>query len=90
MAYQAQMVHLVKTFLKILRRGLPESWNCAPNVLDVLTENASIPMRLLHYGPQPTRNEKQFGGKSMIHLDPPHSPPLPSKERPEGTTVVLG
>ncbi|KAK3192892.1 hypothetical protein K4F52_001249 [Lecanicillium sp. MT-2017a] len=61
MAYQAQMVDLVKTLLKILRRGLPESWNCAPDVLDVLTENASIPMRMLHYAPQPVRDERQFG-----------------------------
>lgn len=63
MAYQAKMVHLVKVFLKILRRGLPEEWNCAPDVFDVLaSENVSIPMRLLHYGPQPARNDKQFGG----------------------------
>ena len=65
MAYQAQMVHLVKTLLKVLRRGLPGSWNCASDVLDVLAENASIPMRLLHYGPQPVRHDKQFGGKCI-------------------------
>lgn len=62
MEYQAKMVNLVKVLLKILRQGLPESWNCAPDVLDVLTENASIPMRMLHYAPQPVRDDKQFGG----------------------------
>lgn len=63
MEYQAKMVHLTKVFLKILRRGIPDSWGCAPEALDILAEDAAIPMRLLHYGPQPERNEKQFGGE---------------------------
>ncbi|KAJ5909829.1 leucoanthocyanidin dioxygenase [Penicillium tannophilum] len=62
MDYQARMVELVKVLLKILARGLPQEWNCPADVLDALAENnPSIPMRLLHYGPQPIRDERQFG-----------------------------
>jgi isopenicillin N synthase-like dioxygenase len=57
------MVELVKVLLKILARGLPQEWKCPPDVLDALAENnPSIPMRLLHYGPQPIKDERQFGG----------------------------
>jgi isopenicillin N synthase-like dioxygenase len=67
MNYQARMVELVKVLLKILARGLPEEWSCPPDVLDALAENnPSIPMRLLHYGPQPIRDERQFGGRSNL------------------------
>ncbi|KAL3433427.1 hypothetical protein BDV09DRAFT_171947 [Aspergillus tetrazonus] len=62
MKYQARMVQLVKVLLKILARGLPSEWNCPPDALDALAENEpSIPMRLLHYAPQPVRDERQFG-----------------------------
>ena len=57
------MVELVKVLLKILARGLPKEWNQPPDVMDDLAVNPSIPMRLLHYAPQPVYNEKQFGGK---------------------------
>lgn len=67
MDYQARMVELVKVLLRILARGLPQEWNCPPDVLDALAENnPSIPMRLLHYGPQPIRDERQFGGRSCL------------------------
>ncbi|KAJ5872920.1 leucoanthocyanidin dioxygenase [Penicillium soppii] len=62
MEYQARMVELVKVLLKIIARGLPQEWNCPPDVLDPLAQNnPSIPMRLLHYGPQPIKDERQFG-----------------------------
>ncbi|THC89927.1 hypothetical protein EYZ11_010609 [Aspergillus tanneri] len=62
MQYQARMVELVKVLLKILAQGLPKEWKCPPNALDALAENEpSIPMRLLHYAPQPILDERQFG-----------------------------
>ncbi|MCJ1268277.1 2-oxoglutarate-dependent dioxygenase asL3 [Lobaria immixta] len=61
MNYQATMLALVKTLLKILARGLPGDWGCSPDVLDEFAENPSMPMRLLHYAPQPVRDESQFG-----------------------------
>ncbi|RAL07193.1 uncharacterized protein BO97DRAFT_418812 [Aspergillus homomorphus CBS 101889] len=39
MQYQATMVVLVQTLLKILARGLPREWNCGPDVLDALAQN---------------------------------------------------
>jgi isopenicillin N synthase-like dioxygenase len=62
MEYQAAMVKLVKVLLKILALGLPASWGCPPDVFDKAAENPSIPMRMLHYAPQPVRDERQFGG----------------------------
>ncbi|EER28088.1 2-oxoglutarate-dependent dioxygenase asL3 [Coccidioides posadasii str. Silveira] len=61
MEYQSTMVNLVKVLLKILARGLPAAWNCPPDVFDKFAENPSIPMRLLHYAPQPVKHENQFG-----------------------------
>ncbi|KAL4755804.1 uncharacterized protein BDW70DRAFT_165110 [Aspergillus foveolatus] len=47
---------------QVSARALPSEWNCAPDALDALAENEpSIPMRLLRYAPQPTRDERQFG-----------------------------
>ena len=62
MEYRAKMVELVKVLLKILARGLPKEWGCAPNVFEGFTIKPSIPMRLLHYPPSATRDERQFGG----------------------------
>lgn len=64
MEYQAKMFALVKVLLKILALGLPKEWNCPPDVLDEFAVKPSIPMRLLHYAPQPVRDERQFGGMS--------------------------
>lgn len=65
MNYQATMLALVKTLLKILARGLPSDWGCSPDVFDEFAENPSMPMRLLHYAPQPVRDESQFGGTCL-------------------------
>ena len=65
MKYQATMLALVKKLLQILARGLPSSWGCSPNVFDEFAENPSMPMRLLHYPPQPARDENQFGGRCL-------------------------
>ncbi|TVY18418.1 2-oxoglutarate-dependent dioxygenase tropC [Lachnellula arida] len=61
MDYHGKMIEMVKVLLKILARGLPKSWNCPPDVFDELTIKPSVPMRLLHYPPQPVRHENQFG-----------------------------
>ncbi|CEJ81466.1 hypothetical protein VHEMI01588 [[Torrubiella] hemipterigena] len=61
MEYQAKMVNLAKVFLKILGRGLPKEWGHKEDVLEQLAENPSIPMRMLHYAPQPVRQDNQFG-----------------------------
>ena len=66
MDYQNKMVNLVKVLLQILALGLPSEWGHGPDVLDELAVKPSIPMRLLHYAPQPTKNEKQFGGGSTV------------------------
>jgi isopenicillin N synthase-like dioxygenase len=58
------MIQLVKVILKILARGLPEEWNCPPDVFDAATIEPSIPMRLLHYAPQSAENKNQFGGET--------------------------
>lgn len=65
MKYQATMLALVKKLLKILARGLPSSWGCPLDVFDEFAQNPSMPMRLLHYPPQPARNESQFGGMCL-------------------------
>ncbi|KAK2014999.1 citrinin biosynthesis oxygenase CtnA [Colletotrichum eremochloae] len=59
--YQAKMVELVGALLKILARGLPKEWNCPEDVFDNLLIDPSIPMRFLHYAPQPSCPENQFG-----------------------------
>ncbi|KAI0412777.1 hypothetical protein F5X98DRAFT_367078 [Xylaria grammica] len=61
MEYQGKMLELVKILLKILALGLPEEWGCPPDVFDELAVNPSMPMRLLHYAPNPTYNDTQFG-----------------------------
>lgn len=62
MAYQAKMVNMAKILLKILGRGLPSEWGHPESVLEKLADNPSIPMRMLHYAPQPVRYDNQFGG----------------------------
>ena len=69
MQYQARMVALVKVLLQILARGLPKAWGHAPDVMDKMAVNPSIPMRLLHYAPQPVYDERQFGG--TLSASPP-------------------
>lgn len=66
MEYQAAMVDLVKVIIKLLARGLPASWGCPPDVFDAAAENPSIPMRMLHYAPQPLKDERQFGGNNRF------------------------
>ncbi|KAI0964721.1 hypothetical protein F4678DRAFT_477145 [Xylaria arbuscula] len=61
MEYQGKMLQLVKILLKILALGLPKEWGCPPDVFDALAVNPSVPMRLLHYAPNPTHNDTQFG-----------------------------
>ncbi|KAI1364067.1 hypothetical protein F5Y08DRAFT_353761 [Xylaria arbuscula] len=61
MEYQGKMLELSKILLKILALGLPEEWGCPPDVLDALAVNPSMPMRLLHYAPNPTHNDTCFG-----------------------------
>lgn len=63
MDYQAKMMDLVKKICTILALGLPKEFGQSPKVFDPLTVEPSIPMRLLHYAPQPYRDEAQFGGK---------------------------
>lgn len=65
MDYHGKMIEMVEVILKILARGLPKSWNCPPDVFDELTIKPSVPLRLLHYPPQPVRHENQFGGKNI-------------------------
>lgn len=67
MEYQGKMLELVKILLKILALGLPEEWGCPPDVFDALAVNPSMPMRLLHYAPNPTYNDTCFGGKTFPH-----------------------
>lgn len=52
MDYHGKMLELVAVLLKNLARGLPQAWNCSPNVFDELNVKPSAPMRLLHYKPQ--------------------------------------
>ncbi|KAF3065870.1 hypothetical protein GL218_09347 [Daldinia childiae] len=61
MEYQATMLALSKVLLKLLSRGLPKAWGHPPDVMDDLAVNPSMPMRLLHYGPQEVLDERQFG-----------------------------
>lgn len=61
--YQTVLTTLGKTLLEILARGLPREWGCSPNVFDEYMKDPSNRMRLLHYAPQPIRDESQFGGK---------------------------
>lgn len=56
------MVALVKVLLKILALGLPSAWGCSTNVFDEFAVKATMPMRLLHYAPQASKDESQFGG----------------------------
>ena len=62
MAYRSKMVELAEVLVKILALGLPKEWECSSNVFDELTIKPSIPMRLLHYGPQESIDPRQFGG----------------------------
>ena len=62
MEYQSTMLELVKVLLKILALGLPAAWDHPPDVFDEFAVNPSMPMRLLHYAPQPIRDDSQFGG----------------------------
>ncbi len=62
MEYRSMMVKLAELMVKILALGLPKEWGCSPNVFDELTVKPSIPMRLLHYGPQSSIDPRQFGG----------------------------
>lgn len=62
------MVELVKALVKILACGLPKEWGCSPSIFDKLTVNPSIPMRLLHYGPQTEIDPRQFGGMPLKFL----------------------
>lgn len=68
MAYQSSMLELVKHILSILAQGLPSEWECPPTVFDSLLEEPSIPMRFLHYGPVPSQDARQFGGKFIMVL----------------------
>ncbi|OAA36865.1 hypothetical protein NOR_07385 [Metarhizium rileyi] len=61
MAYQGEMLRLVKLLLQILALGLPAEWGCPPDVFESLLEQPSIPMRFLHYGPVPSEDPRQFG-----------------------------
>ncbi|KAI0010263.1 Clavaminate synthase-like protein [Xylariaceae sp. FL0662B] len=61
MEYQATMLELTKTLLKILALGLPKAWGCPPDVMDEFAVNPSMPMRLLHYAPQQVLDQRQFG-----------------------------
>ena len=65
MNYQDRMLGLVQVILRILARGLPADWGCAPHVFESLLHEPSIPMRLLHYGPVQAPDPRQFGGKSL-------------------------
>ncbi|TGJ84439.1 hypothetical protein E0Z10_g4324 [Xylaria hypoxylon] len=61
LAYQARMVELARVVVRILVQGLPEAWGCPPDVLDGLTVDPAIPMRMLHYGPVKEKDPRQFG-----------------------------
>lgn len=61
-AYQAKMVALAQTIIRILVQGLPKEWECPPDALDGLTVDPAIPMRFLHYGPVKEKDPRQFGG----------------------------
>jgi isopenicillin N synthase-like dioxygenase len=60
------MLELSRLLLRVLARGLPKEWNVQEPEKTMLefAETPSMPMRLLHYAPQPFKDENQFGGKS--------------------------
>lgn len=62
MAYRSKTVELAEALVKILALGLPKEWDRSSNIFDELTVKPSIPMRLLHYGPQENIDPRQFGG----------------------------
>lgn len=64
--YQVTSLVLAKKLLKILARGLPKEWGCSPDVLDEFAHDPATPMRLLHYPPQPAREESQYGGRCLV------------------------
>ncbi|KAH8693371.1 hypothetical protein GQ44DRAFT_744621 [Phaeosphaeriaceae sp. PMI808] len=61
MEYHSKMIEMVKVVVKILALGLPDQWNCSPDVFDEMTHNPSAPLRLLHYASQPLKCENQYG-----------------------------
>lgn len=63
MEYHTKMMQLVKILLRIFAAGLPREWGCPPDCLDELAEDASAPMRLLHYAPVDVADEAEFGGE---------------------------
>lgn len=65
MKYHERMLELDAVLLKILARGLPQHWNCSPDVFDPLLDKPSMPMRLLHYKEQDKRLSNQFGGVAV-------------------------
>jgi len=63
------MVKLAEIVLRILALGLP-SHQSSPNVFDEFTIKPSGNLRLLHYPPQISTDEKQLGGKISDVLNP--------------------
>lgn len=92
MEYQATMLDISKTLLKILSRGLPKAWGHGPEVMSPFAENdPSMPMRLLHYAPQEVLDERQFGGmfSNPFFSPSPVSVPCTSNEEQWATTPTL-
>lgn len=69
------MVKLSEAVLHILALGLPGAMN--PTFFKEFCTNASANLRLLHYPPQSTTDERQLGGESR-----------PTRLIPSSTTVI--
>ncbi len=59
--YRGRMVKLAETVLRILALGLPETQR-NPHVFDEFMIKPSGNLRLLHYPPQLSDDERQLGG----------------------------
>ncbi|GIK04412.1 hypothetical protein Aspvir_008495 [Aspergillus viridinutans] len=86
MEYHSKMIEMVKVILRILARGLPEEWNCPPDVFDELTVEPSAPLRLLYYPPQSVKHANQFGVGE--HTDFGNVSVLLQEEGTEGLEVL--
>jgi len=62
--YRSRMVGLAETVLKILALGLPSHLR-SPDVFDEFMIKPSGNLRLLHYPPQKSKDERQLGGESL-------------------------
>lgn len=60
MQYREKMIEIAHILLEILALGLPYG----ANIFDEFMQTPVANVRLLHYPPQLTEDERQLGGKS--------------------------